>query len=205
MRRAGSGRVRPLGGGMRSRISQMKVAAAKAARLAPPSIAIIRAGGQARVPEQSLAAFHRSTALSKPICRFGKFSSTAATVRRSLKWPFSPVKINAEPIRGMPKEFARRWHRFLLQQRDNPGFVLLESGEQIRRWFGGGFERQIAAISARLPPLRLRLIPDSMASLMIVRAFIFRPPNLPYRLGHRLRLRFRYEGVIIPEGETFLV
>jgi hypothetical protein len=112
MRRAGLGRARPLAGGIRSRISPTKVAAAKTARRAPPSIAMIRAGGQAVFPEQSLAVFHRSTALSKSICRFDKFSGTTATVRRSLKWRFSPVKRNAAPIanasRGMPEEFARR-------------------------------------------------------------------------------------------------
>jgi primosomal protein N' (replication factor Y) (superfamily II helicase) len=64
------------------------------------------------------------------------------------------------------------------------------------------------ALSARLPPFRPTQTPLLAASLMMVAALKGRPPNrrLPYRLSHRLWLRFHYEGDHDSRrGSTFLV
>ena len=75
----------------RSMSSPTAVAAAKAARLAPPSAATITAGGQTRAAMSQLAAFHLSTASAMSICRRLKSSAALGRVRTSLKCTLNPV------------------------------------------------------------------------------------------------------------------
>ena len=92
MRRAGAMRCpsRPAVRPARSSSSPIAVAAAKAARLAPPSAATMTAGGQPRASQ--LAAFQRRPPSPMSICRRLKSSATAlGSVRTSLKWTFCAV------------------------------------------------------------------------------------------------------------------